>query len=85
MKYTISYKRSAYEELLQLPANIAHKIKSAIDSLSENPRPLSCKKLKGSVNDYRIRIGNYRVVYTIIDTILIVTVIKIAHRKDVYR
>ena len=85
MKYTISYKRSAYEELLQLPANIAHKIKNAIDSLSENPRPHSCKKLKGSVNDYRIRIGNYRVVYTIIDTILIVTVIKIAHRKDVYR
>lgn len=40
MKYTITYKRSAYEELLQLPANIAHKIKNAIDSLSENPRPL---------------------------------------------
>ena len=39
MKYTINYKRSAYEELLRLPANTAHKIKNIIDSLSENPRP----------------------------------------------
>lgn len=85
MKYSIKYKRSAFEELLQLPSNIAHKIKTAIDILSENPRPLGCKKLKGSDKDYRIRIGNYRVVYTITDTILIITVIKIAHRKDVYR
>ena len=85
MKYSINYKRSAYEELLQLPASIAHKIKNAIDSLSDNPRPHNCKKLKGSVNDYRLRIGNYRVVYTIIDAFLIITVIKIAHRKDVYR
>lgn len=85
MKYSIKYKRSAFEELLQLPMSIAHKVKTAIDSLSENPRPQGCKKLKGSVKDYRIRIGNYRVIYTITDTILIVTVIKIAHRKDVYR
>lgn len=85
MKYSIIYKRSASEELLQLPANIAHKVKAAINSLSENPRPQGCKKLKGSVNEYRLRIGNYRVIYTITDTILIITVIKIAHRKDVYR
>ena len=85
MKYSINYKRSAFEELLQLPLNIAHKIKTAIDNLSEIPRPQGCKKLKGSDKDYRIRIGNYRVIYTIIDAILIVTVIKIAHRKDVYR
>lgn len=85
MKYSILYKRSASEELLQLPANIAHKVKTAIDSLSENPRPQGCKKLKGSVNEYRIRIGNYRVIYTISKTVLIVTIIKIAHRKDVYR
>jgi mRNA interferase RelE/StbE len=85
MKYSIFYKRSASDELLKLPANIAHKIKAAINSLSENTRPRGCKKLKGSVNAYRIRIGNYRVIYTINDTVLIITVIKIAHRKDVYR
>jgi len=85
MKYSIFYKQTASEELLQLPANIAHKIKAAIDKLSESPRPHGCKKLIGSKNEYRIRIGSYRVIYTIADTILIVTVIKIAHRKDVYR
>lgn len=85
MKYSILYKRSASEELLQLPANIAYKVRAAINSLSENPRPQGCKKLKGSVNEYRIRIGNYRIIYTIANTVLIVTVIKIAHRKDVYR
>jgi len=85
MKYSIFYKRSASEELLQLPANIAHKVKAAINNLSENPRPHGCKKLKDSVNEYRIRISNYRVIYTITDTILNIIVIKIAHRKDVYR
>lgn len=85
MTYSIVYKRSASEELLQLPVHTARKVKSAINSLSESPRPHNCKKLKGSLNEYRIRIGNYRVIYTIADTILIVTIIKIAHRKEVYR
>ncbi len=62
MKYSIFYKRSASEELLQLPANIAHKVKAAINSLSENTRPHGYKKLKGSINEYLIRIGNYRVI-----------------------
>lgn len=85
MKYTIVYKRSASNELLHLPTNIAHKIKAVIDNLADSPRPNGCKKLTGSTNDYRIRIGNYRVVYTISDAVLIITIIKIAHRKDVYR
>lgn len=85
MKYTIVYKQSASKELLQLPAKIAYKTRAAINLLSENPRPQGCKKLKGSDNEYRIRIGNYRVIYIISDGVLIITVIKIAHRKDVYR
>ena len=85
MKYTIVYKQSASKELLQLPAKIAYKTRAAINSLSENPRPHGCKKLHGSDNEYRIRIGNYRVIYIISDGVLIITVIKIAHRKDVYR
>jgi mRNA interferase RelE/StbE len=85
MKYAINYKRSALEELIQLPENIAHKVKTAINSLAENPRPIGCIKLKGSKNDYRIRIGKYRVIYTISDQVLIVVVIKVANRKDVYR
>jgi mRNA interferase RelE/StbE len=85
MIYSIFYKRSASDELLKIPANNAHKVLSAINSLSETPRPQNSKKLKGSINVYRIRVGNYRVVYTIADSILIITVIKIGHRKDVYR
>ncbi len=85
MRYTIIYKQSASKELLQLPANIAHRAKAAINSLSENPRPHGCKKLKGSDNEYRIRIGNYRVIYIISDSVLIITVIKIADRKEAYR
>jgi len=68
-----------------LPVSVAFKVRATINRLSENPRPKGCKKLKGSDNDYRIRLGNYRIIYTIADYILIVTVIKIAHRKDAYR
>ena len=85
MKYALFYKQSAAEELLQLPVSIALKIKEAINHLTENPRPQNCIKLKGAKNDYRIRIGNYRVVYTILDAVLMITIIKIAHRKDIYR
>jgi mRNA interferase RelE/StbE len=85
VKYSIIYKRSAAEELLQLPVSVAFKVRAAINKLSENPRPQGCKKLKGSNSDYRIRLGNYRIIYTIADNVLIVTMIKIAHRKDVYR
>jgi mRNA interferase RelE/StbE len=60
-------------------------IESKIDGLSKEPRPSGCKKLQGSENEYRIRIGNYRVIYTVADVVRIVTIIKIAHRKDAYR
>jgi mRNA interferase RelE/StbE len=85
MNYTIQYKRSASEELLALPETQARKILSSINRLAEEPRPHGSKKLKGSNNVYRLRIGNYRVIYTITDQILIVTIIKIGHRKSVYR
>jgi mRNA interferase RelE/StbE len=85
VKYTILYKKTAAEELLRLPKAIAQKVKAAIDDLADNPRPPRCIKLKGSANDYWIRINNYRVIYTITDNILIITIIKIAHRKSAYR
>ncbi|GAI91672.1 unnamed protein product, partial [marine sediment metagenome] len=60
-------------------------ISNKISSLAENPYPEGYKKLKGSENDYRIRIGNYRIVYSIYNEILTIEVIKISHRKDIYR
>ena len=72
------------ENLTNIP--IKRKIANAIIALGNNPRPASCKKLKGKLTDYyRIRTGNYRVLYTIADKILLITVIKIAHSTDVYR
>lgn len=82
--YTIIFKNKARKELLSLPNNIIIAIEEKIDALGHNPRPSGCKKLKGSANDYRIRIGNYRVIYTITDKVLTVFVIKIAHRKESY-
>jgi mRNA interferase RelE/StbE len=57
----------------------------SIKSLADNPRPDGCKKLKGVDSVYRIRINDYRVVYSIIDQCLIIQVIKIGHRKEIYQ
>ena len=85
MSYTIQYKRSATDELLALPAVQARKILFSINNLAEEPRPYGSIKLKGSINAYRIRIGNYRVIYNIADKIVTVTIVKIGHRKQIYR
>ena len=84
-EYSILFKPSARKELFSLPDQAISAIEEKIDVLISNPRPHGCKKLSGSINEYRIRIGNYRVVYTVSDDTLIVYVIKIAHRKNVYK
>jgi mRNA interferase RelE/StbE len=84
--YTISIKPSALKELSKLPKATVKKTEKAIDALAENPRPDGVKKLKGSEGDlYRIRVGDYRIIYYIEDEIKIVDIIKIGHRKDIYR
>lgn len=81
--YTIIYENAALKQLDKLPQNIANRIRAKINDLEENPRPHGCLKLTG-FEAYRIRIGDYRVIYNIEDSILTVTVIKISHRRDVY-
>lgn len=85
MPYSILFKNSALRELRKLPTVFSSQIAKAIDSLSKNPRPHGYKKLQGNENLYRIRSGNYRIVYQIQDTMLIVLVLRIGNRKDVYR
>lgn len=64
MKYQIRFKNSAYKELFKLPKDAIRRISLAIDELENNPRPMGGKKLKGSEVDlWRIRVGNYRVIY----------------------
>lgn len=84
-RYSIEFKQSAKKELAQLPRPIAEKVAERIKALADNPRPDGCKKLSGSTYSYRIRINDYSVVYSIIDQCLIIQVIKIGHRKDVYQ
>lgn len=85
MEYTVIYKKGVDKELARLPKHDYLRITEKILSLASDPRPYGCIKLAGSINEYRIRIGNYRVLYTIEDDIVTLYVIKIAHRKDVYR
>jgi mRNA interferase RelE/StbE len=72
MSFTIQVKKSALKELYKLPKDISQQIAHAINDLGKNPRPNGCKKLKGPDNLYRIRSGDYRVVYQICDKILLV-------------
>ena len=85
MAYEIIIKPSAEKAFGKLPNALQVKILEALEQLSVNPRPSGVKKLKSAFNIYHIRVGEYRVIYSINDTVLFVTVVKIAHRKDVYR
>ncbi len=82
--YEITVSKSAVKELSKLPAHVNNRIIKIVLSLSEDPRPQGSKKLKGGSDNWRIRIGDYRVVYAIDDEVLIVDVRKVGHRKDIY-
>ena len=83
-KYRIEIKKSAVKEIESLPRQEIKAILERISALADNPRPHDSKKLSHE-NKYRIRSGNYRIVYNIEDQILFVYVVKVGHRKDVYR
>jgi mRNA interferase RelE/StbE len=82
--YELFFKKSVWKELKKIPNVDLKKILSRIEELGINPRPTGCEKLTGH-GLYRIRQGNYRIVYSIQDNELTVWVIKVGHRKDVYR
>ncbi|GAB4030698.1 type II toxin-antitoxin system RelE family toxin [Spirosoma gilvum] len=84
MKYSVTIKKSALKAIESLPKKIANNVSSSIRGLADNPRPAHCKKLKGVDDTYRIRIGDYRVLYTIDDSIVTVEVVKVGNRKDIY-
>jgi len=83
--YKIEWKRSALKELKQLPKENVSRIFKAVEELAANPFPNKVKKLTDSEHSFRIRIGDYRIVYSIFPEILIVEIIRIKHRKDVYK
>ena len=85
MSYRIEIKRSARKALLALPAYMQRRVGDAIDGLASEPRPPGVRKLIGSDTLYRVRVGDYRVVYEIHDDRLVIVVVKLGHRREVYR
>ena len=85
MRYCIEIKKSAQKEIARLPRRERRRVLGAIAALAYEPRPQEVRKIVGAEEAYRIRVGDYRVVYQIAKRVLIVFVIRVGHRKDVYR
>ncbi|MDH4304231.1 MAG: type II toxin-antitoxin system RelE/ParE family toxin [Nitrospira sp.] len=85
MLYQIEFSRQADRQFRNLPSQIQQRLKSRIDSLSTTPCPHGSEKLSGVDQLYRIRVGDYRIIYAVEDNRLIVLVVKIGHRREVYR
>jgi mRNA interferase RelE/StbE len=84
--YKIEFRPVAIRDLKALHKEILRRVSEKISAPAENPRPVGVEKLSGSEEDfYRIRIGDYRVLYTIQDKVLLVLIIKTRHRREVYR
>ena len=84
MVYQVSLKRSAEKELDALQANIRERINKRLLTLEENPRASGIKKLQGE-ESYRLRVGDYRVLYTVDDKLKRVVILAVGHRREVYR
>lgn len=83
-EYAIEVAPPASRQLRKLPPQVQVRILAAFDQLAQNPRHPGCEKLEGGSNTYRVRVGDYRVVYEIQDRILVVVVVRVAHRRHVY-
>ena len=82
--YNIEFAKSVRKDFRRIPKNDAKRILKKIEALSRDPRPSDSKKLTDD-DSYRIRVGIYRVVYDIHDKVLVILVLKVGHRKDVYK
>jgi mRNA interferase RelE/StbE len=83
--YEVFLERRTERDLKRLPAAIFTRLIPHIKALSENPKPSGCRKITGSKNDWRIRIGDYRIIYEIDEEERAVRVMRIRHRREVYR
>ena len=85
MAYTVELSNRAKRDLAALSPELQTRIVKALRTLEVKPRPSGMKKLKGEENAYRLRVGNYRVLYEVHDKRLLVLVVQIGHRREVYR
>ena len=83
--YSVVIKRSAEKELRKLPPGDLRRVIDRLNGLAQSPRPSGCEKLSGEADQYRIRQGDYRIVYGIDDDARLVEIVKIGHRREIYR
>lgn len=83
--YEVRLARRAERSLASLERREPQRIRAALDLLADNPRPPNCVAMQGEDSVYRVRVGDYRIVYEVIDAVLLVHVVRIGHRREVYR
>ena len=84
-EYAVSFRRSAEKDLRRLDASVQQRVLRAVEALAVTPRPPGCKMLHGAEDTYRIRVGDWRVVFVVDDNLRHVAIERIRHRSDVYR
>lgn len=82
--YRVEFTTAAAKEIRKLDPRIRRRILAGISELEREPRPSGVRKLAGYENAWRIRVGDYRVLYEVVDAQVLVTVVRVAHRRDVY-
>lgn len=85
MSYRVEFAPSAAREFRRMDRQLQVRLKTRIDALAENPRPHGAKQLAGLKGLYRVREGDYRIVYQVQDEVLLVLVVGVGHRREVYR
>jgi mRNA interferase RelE/StbE len=84
-EYNIEWKHSATKELRQLPGQVISRVLRAVEELRNNPFPSGVRKLAGAEHTYRLREGSYRIIYSVYASRLIIEIVRVGHRKDVYK
>lgn len=85
MPYTIELKPAAVRDLRKLSKGLQKRIAAKIDELADNPRPPGVEKLSGEHDYYRLRAGDYRIIYEVKEDVLLVLIIRIGHRREIYQ
>jgi len=84
VKYKVEFTSAAARQVQKLPVAVRQRLLAAVADLADNPRPAGARKLVGELTAWRIRVGDYRVIYDVIDRSLTVTVVRAAHRSEAY-
>ena len=83
-RYRVEFTPAARKQHRGLPREVQERLDTHLLALASDPRPRGCRKLAGQVDQYRLRVGDYRIIYTIRDDRLLVLVLRVGHRRDIY-